>query len=215
TGMWAGAEKQSLWHEAKEHASCFFPDDTTVVSGDWHTAIESADSRTGAVKRTLPGGMSSVSYSPDRMRMVTTHLGGAWRVCDGGTGEVLKEVRGFRYVWSVAFSPSGWLVAVSGDNSVRVYDSATWQEVARLGELEGTESAEVRRRVRRMVARLGPPPGGEYAPEDARELRAVWALELAGTREARNLLAGWAEARVGNRLGVEAAGAVRRWRGRE
>src|SRR5215217_6485879 len=70
--------------------------------------------------------------------MVTAHLSGAWQVRDGGTGAVLKEVKGFQYAWSVAFSPSGWLLAVSGDNSVRVYDSATWQEVARLDGHEGT-----------------------------------------------------------------------------
>jgi RNA polymerase sigma factor (sigma-70 family) len=342
TWAWSWPEKGLLWHEAKEQESCFFPDDATVVSGDWHREIEFRDVRTGAVKRTLSGGLSSVTYSPDRARMVTAHLDGAWRVRDGATGAVLKEVKAFQYAWSVAFSPTGWLLAVAGDNSVRVYDSATWGEVARLDghegtvrtvffgpsdatlvsasaedgtalvwslkppasrkppdpaalwadlagdgpamrravwsaaahpevavrlfrekwpvsrrpvdakrirkliadldssaaasrdaasaeleklgqeaeaelrkELEATESAEVKRRVRRLLARLAPPAGGGYSPEDARELRAVWALELAGTKEARKLLADWAEARVGHRLGVEAAAAVRRWRGRE
>src|SRR5205823_12350895 len=41
-------------------------------------------------------------------------------------------------VWSAAFSPSGWLLAVSGDNAVRVYDTTSWQEVARFDGHEGT-----------------------------------------------------------------------------
>ena len=45
---------------------------------------------------------------------------------------------------------------------------------------------------------------------DARERRAVWALELAGTPEARALLVEWSEAKVGNRLCVEAAAALKR-----
>ena len=50
----------------------------------------------------------------------------------------------------------------------------------------------------------------EYPLEEARELRAVWALELAGTAEAKQLLEGWATARIGNRLGEEAAAALKR-----
>jgi hypothetical protein len=43
-------------------------------------------------------------------------------------------------------------------------------------------------------------------------VRAVWALELAGTAEAKKLLAAWAAAQVGNRLCEEAAAALKRLR---
>jgi WD40 repeat protein len=338
TWMWAWPERKVLWHEAKEQECCFFPDGETLVCSDWHGELQFRDSQTGAVQRTAPGpGMAHITYSPDRRRMVTAHLGGSWRVREAATGEVLKEVKGFQHVWCVAFSPSGWLLAVAGDNSVRVYDTASWQEVARfdghegtvktvffgpdeatlvsasgedgtalvwslrppagreppdparlwadlsgdgpavrravwaaaqhpdvavrlfrqkwpvpgqpvdtaqvrklIGELDGetfagreaaeaelaklgrqaeaelrkalaeSTSAEVKRRAQRLVDRWSPPGGAEYPPGQARELRAVWALELAGTPGAKKLLEAWAAAKVGDRLCEEAAAAVKR-----
>ena len=261
---------------------------------------------------------------------------GTWRVRDAATGDVLKEVKAFRYPWSVAFSPSGWLLAVSGDNSVRVYDTASWAEVARLDGHEGTvqsvffgpddatlvsassedgtalvwdlrpplgseppdpaklwtdlagdgptaaravwavarhpdvavklfrdkwpvtakldaervrtliaeldsprfaareaaaaeliklgrraeaqvrkalaesKSAEARQGLERVLNRLKPSALAELPPDDARELRAVWALELAGTAEARKLLADWATAKIGIRLCDESAAVLKR-----
>jgi hypothetical protein len=298
----------------------------------------------------LPGnGLVSAAFSSDGRRMVTTHVPvgrgfttsqlGAWRVRDAATGAILKEVKAFLYPWSVAFSPTGWLFAVAGDNTVRVYDTATWIEVARFEGHEGTvtsvffgpddatlisaspedgtalvwslkppagreapdpaklwadltgdgpairravwtasqhpdaaiklfrekwplpkgppdnkqvarfiadlenpefakreaataelaklgrrveaelrkawtetSSAEVRRRVEKILALWAPSEAADYSSEDARELRAVWALELAGTPEARALLVEWSEAKVGNRLCVEAAAALKRLR---
>lgn len=281
--------------------------------------------------------MASAAFSPDRRRMVTAHYDGAWRVRDLLTGSILKEVPGFRYVWSVAYSPSGWLLAAAGDNSVRVYDTASWQEVARFDGHDGTvhsvffgpddatlvsasgedgtalvwslkpptgskppdpaelwtdlagdgpairravgsvarhpdiaialfrekwpvpkvsldpvrvrgliedldspqfakreaataelkklgrridaelrkaaeqtNSAEVKQRAEKILSRWAPITSAEYSTEDARELRAVWALELAGTPEARKLLTEWADSKVGNRLGDEAAAALKR-----
>ncbi|HZY88469.1 MAG TPA: sigma factor-like helix-turn-helix DNA-binding protein, partial [Gemmataceae bacterium] len=339
TWVWAWPQRKVLWHEAKEVESCAFPDGKTVVSAPWHGEIETRDLESGAVKHRMPGtGTADMAYSPDRRRLVTAHLGGAWRVRDGATGEVLKEVKGFQYAWSVAFSPSGWLLAVSGDNAVRVFDTATWQEVARFDGHEGTvrqtffgpddgtlvtasaedgtalvwslrppagatpdpaklwadlagdgpavrravwaaaqhpevavklfrqkwpvpnkpadverirkliaaldgatfdgreaaeaelakfgrqaepalrkalaatASPEVKRRAARLLARWVAPATAEYPPDQARELRAVWALELAGTAEAKKLLEAWATAGVGERLCEAADGALRRLR---
>jgi hypothetical protein len=280
--------------------------------------------------------MTAAAFAPDGRRLATTHLYGRWRVRDAATGSVLKEMSGCRHFWSVAFSPTGWLLAVAGDNSVRVYDTASWQEIVRcdghdstvsnvfFGPDEGTlvslsaedgtalvwslkpssdrdrpdaarlwadlagsgptafravwaaarhpdvavrlfrekwpvrehpedvqrlrgliadldsatfskrekaaaqlrqlgwraepelrravktSSPEVGRRIEALLARLAPPAAAEASPEDAREMRAVWALELAGTPDARRLLAGWASAHVGRRLAVEAAAALKR-----
>jgi WD40 repeat protein len=340
TWTWTWPERGLLWHEAKEQECFGFPDRDTLIGAGWHDDIEICDPQSGVVKRIVPGlGMIHVAFSPDRRRMATAHLDGTFKVRDGGTGGVLKEVKGFQKVWGVAFSPTGWLLVVAGDNSVRVYDTATWVEVARfdghegtvksvffgpdeamlisaspedgtalvwsqkppagrepldpaklwadltgdgpairravwaaaqhsdvavkmflekwpipkdpldpkqvarliaeldnpefakreaataelakLGrraeaelrkELSETASAEVRRRVEKLLARLAPSEAAEYSAEDARELRAVWALELAGTPEARTLLAEWAAAKVGNRLCEEADAAVKRLR---
>ncbi len=340
TWVWAWPEKKVLWHEAQEVESCAFPDGRTVVSAPWHGAIDARGPESGALKQRMPGtGTTDLAYSHDRRRLVTTHLDGAWRVRDGNTGEVLKGVKAFNKAWSAAFSPSGWLMAVSGENAVRVYDTASWQEVARFDGHEGTvrtvffgpddatvvsasaedgtalvwslkppaggaapdpgrlwadlvgdgpavrravwaaaqhpgaavklfrekwpvpkkpadaerirqliagldgdtfaareaaeaelakfgrraepavrkalaetTSAEVKRRAARLVARWGPPAGADYPPEQARELRAVWALELAGTPEAKKLLEEWAAAGVGERLCEAADAALKRLR---
>jgi RNA polymerase sigma factor (sigma-70 family) len=351
TWMWAWPERTVLWHEAKEQGCYFAPDGETVLCADWHGEIQARDSRTGAVQRTLPGtGLTHAAFSPDRRRLVTAHVPGGrgritsqpegpWCVRDAATGAVLKEVKAFHYPWSVAFSPTGWLLAVAGDNAVRVYDTATWAEVARFEGHEGTvrtvffgpddatlisashedgtalvwslkppagreppdpaklwsdlagdgpavrqavwaaaqhpeaalklfrekwpipkdpldpkqvarlladldspefatreaataelgklgrrveaelrkalaetASPEVRRRAEKVLALWAPSEAAEYSAEDARELRAVWALELAGTAAARTLLEEWAAAKVGNRLCEEAARAVRRLR---
>ena len=78
--------------------------------------------------------------------------------------------------------------------------------------LTDATSPEVKRRVKAVVERWSPPTTAEYPAEEARELRAVWALELAGTPEAKKLLEGWAVGKVGNRLCEEAAAALKRWR---
>jgi RNA polymerase sigma factor (sigma-70 family) len=338
TWMWTWPERKVLWHEEKEQECCFFPDGERLVCAPWHGAIEVRNPETGAVKQTVPGGgMADVTYSPDGRRMATAHLDGAWRVRDGNTGAVLKEGKGFQYVWHVAFSPTGWLLAVAGDNSVRVYDTASWDEVARFDGHEGTvstvcfgpdeatlvsasaedgtalvwslkppagssppdpdklwadlagggpavrravwaaaehpdmavtlfrqkwpvperpvdperirkligqldsetfaerqaaeeelrklghqaeaelrkalaetTSAEVKRRAGQIVEQWSSTPVAVYSAAEARELRAVWALELAGTSEANKLLEGWAKAKVGNRLCEEAAAVLQR-----
>jgi RNA polymerase sigma factor (sigma-70 family) len=341
TWMWEWPEKKLLWHDAKEQEAFSFPDNETLVCGAWLGDIELRDAATGVVKQSVPGpGLAHLAYSPDHRRMVTAHLDGALRVRDGTTGEVLKEVKGFqKVVWSVAFSPSGWLLAAAGDNSVRVYDTASWQEVARfdghdgtvrtvffgpdeatlvsasaedgtalvwslrppdsreppdpdklwadltgdgaavrravwaaaghpevavklfrtrwpvperpvdaeqvrklIGQLDsetfadreaaeieltqlgrqaepelrntlgGTPSAEVKRRAKRILDRWAPHTRADYPPEEARELRAVWALEVAGTPAAKKLLEEWAAAKVGNRLCEEADAALKRFK---
>jgi WD40 repeat protein len=339
TWMWEWPEKKILWHDAHEQECFVFPNADRLICGDWHRPIEVREARTGAVRHIIPShGMSHVCFSHDRRRMVTTHLDGAWRVRDADTGAVLKEVKGFQKVWNISFSPTGWLLAVAGDNSVRVYDTASWQEVARFEGHEGTvssvffgrddatlvsasgedgtvlvwslnlprgeapdpaklwadlagngpavrqavwtaaqhpdvavklfrqkwpvprqpvdvrrvrkliaemdsatfgeretaqaelaklgrhaeselrkalaetKSLEVKRRAEALLDRWSAPATAEYPPDDARELRGVWALELAGTPEAKQLLEGWAKERVGNRLCEEAAAAVRRLR---
>src|SRR5207244_4336681 len=87
-------------------------------------------------------------------------------------------------------------------------------EVALRRTLAQTASAEAKRRIEAILSQWVTSIGPEYPAEDARELRAVWALELAGTVNARTLLADWAAANVGNRLSGEAAQALKRLQGR-
>jgi hypothetical protein len=75
---------------------------------------------------------------------------------------------------------------------------------------EETSSAEVKRRIEMILARLAGPEAAYYPPEEARELRAVWALELAVTPEAKKLLKEWSAGKVGNRLGGASTAALKR-----
>jgi hypothetical protein len=325
-----------------------FGPDGRIVAGQWHGDLQFLDPKSGEPRGKLPfGGITAAAFSPDGRRLVTAHLPdqgrlvpnrpeGAWRVRDAATGEVLKEVGAFRYPWSVAFSPSGWLLAVAGDNAVRVYETASWGEVACLDGHEGTvrsvffgpddgtlvsassedgtalvwdlrppaggeppdpatlwadlaadgptaaravwaaarhpgavvklfrdkwpvtdnvdagrvrrlieeldgprfaareaataelmklgrraegevrralaeaRSAEAKQRLEQVLDRLKQPALAELPAEDARELRAARALELAGTAEARQLLADWGAAKVGARLCEESTAALKR-----
>jgi WD40 repeat protein len=73
--------------------------------------------------------------------------------------------------------------------------------------LERTRSAEVRQRLRRLLAA---PAEAEWAPDRLREHRAVEVLELIGTPAARQSLAAVAEGAPGSFLGREAAASGRR-----
>jgi RNA polymerase sigma factor (sigma-70 family) len=333
-----GAVRQ--WLES--HIAAYSPDGRRMIAGNWNRKTLLFDPQSGAARAELPGeSLTSAAFSHDGRRLATAHLYGVWRV-RAGDGAVLKEFKGFQHVWCVAFSPSGWLLAVAGDNAVGVYDTASWQEVARFDGHDGTvrtvffgpddgtlisasaedgtalvwslkppagreppdpdrlwadltgdgpavrravwaaarhpeasvplfrrrwpipehlvdavrirkligrldsetfaereaaeaelvklgpqteaelrkalaesTSAEVKRRAKRVLDRWAPPATAENTAEEARELRAVWALELAGTAEAKELLEAWARAKVGARLCEEAAAALkRRWGGR-
>jgi WD40 repeat protein len=339
TWMWTWPDRKLLWHEAGEVEAFYFKDDNTLVSANWSKGVSFHDVQTGAMKLSVNGpGVAHIVFSTDFKRMVTCELDGAWRLRDGENGRVLKETKAFKYAWCAAFSPSGWLLAVVGDNSVRVYDTATWQEVARFEGHEGTvhdvffandstlvsaspedatalvwslkpsvgreppdlaklwadlagdgpairravwasaqhpdvavklfrekwpisdkpldadnvrklldkldsgefdvreaaeaelsklgrqvedelrravaetKSAEVKERAGRVLAKLATMDTAEYSAEEARELRAVWALELAGNPEAKKLLEAWSKAKVGNRLSEASAAALKRMR---
>jgi hypothetical protein len=339
TWLWTWPERKVIWHVAETEGLAFH-DNQVYLSADWNQDIKVCDVQTRAVKRTIPhSAPTAMIYSPNRLRLVTTHLDGTVRIRDSGTGDVLKELRGFREAWSTAFSPSGWLMAAAGDKEVRIYETVTWQEMGRLqghtgtvrsvnfgaddatvisdscddgtvliwslnskgnavrpdpaklwdelGRSEGaaavwslaahselatklfrakwpvpeksvdveqvkklireldddrfkvreaatmalvklgrqveTElrkasresgSAEFKSRIEKILETWKQPSGAEYAADQVRELRAVWALELANTAESRQLLEDWAKTRVGNRLCEEADLALKRLRAR-
>jgi hypothetical protein len=132
-------------------------------------------------------------------------------------------VKLFREKWPVPKGPPdakqvAQLIA-DLDNPDFARREAATAELAKLGrraeaalrkEWAETTSAEVRRRAEKILACWAPCEAAAYPAEDARELRAVWALELADTPAARTLLAEWAAAKVGNRLCEEAEAALKR-----
>ncbi|MBN9524312.1 hypothetical protein J0H58_38330, partial [bacterium] len=116
-------------------------------------------------------------------------------------------------------APVERLVGKLGDADFTAREAAS-KELTALGDraepvlrkaLAGTPSAEVRRRLGVLVSRL---VGAAASPETAREIRAVEALELIGTPEARRALDRLAAGPAGLRLTDEAKASADRLAGR-
>jgi RNA polymerase sigma factor (sigma-70 family) len=90
-------------------------------------------------------------------------------------------------------------LAKAGDQALPAYRKA----------LEGKPSLELRRRLEELLAKAGP-SWWEASGERLRSLRAVEVLELAGTKESRELLATLASGAEGARLTEEAKAALER-----
>jgi HEAT repeat protein len=72
--------------------------------------------------------------------------------------------------------------------------------------LKGRATPEARRRLELLLNALK----GEPGPEEIRQMRAVQALELAGTPKAYETLRAWADGARGSRLTADAKGALDR-----
>jgi WD40 repeat protein len=114
------------------------------------------------------------------------------------------------------------LIADLDDDSFDVREKAgaalerlgTEAEAALTRALEETGSAEVRRRVERLLAKLKNPPS-PLPSEELVKLRMVEALATSGTPEARDLIKELAKGDPDTRLTQEAKAALRRWDRRE
>jgi hypothetical protein len=132
-------------------------------------------------------------------------------------------VKLFRAKWPVPIDPvePARIRKLIGDLDsaqfeVREAAEAALLKMGRVAETElrkavtDTTSGEVKQRGGRILDRWSPLEVAEYSAEEARELRAVWALEIAATPETKKLLDDWARAKVGTRLCDEAAAARKR-----
>ena len=207
-------------HEGVVNAVTFSPDGKALVSGATDTTALVWDvPRLLAQARRLRTGPS-----PQRLEALWADLAGA------------DAARAYRAVWALAAAPAysvPFLGArlkavppVDGAKLTRLVASlddpryATRQRAVRaleaLGEiaepslrkvLDGEPSLELRRRVDGLLEKLEAPL---TAPEALRALRAVEALERAGTAEARGVLEQLARGAVGARLTRDARAAVER-----
>lgn len=116
---------------------CWSPDGGRVVSGSRDGAarvwnVESGIIALGPMK-TGHKTVYAVAYSPDQKKIAT---GGdnenSVKIWDSESGELLSStVKQYESVWSLAWSSDGKTL-ISGGNirSIRIFDTATWQQIA-------------------------------------------------------------------------------------
>jgi WD40 repeat protein/serine/threonine protein kinase len=117
------------------------PDGATVAVGygDEGGGVEILDPQTMETVRRWPHGhrrfLTSVAFSPDSRRLLTTSDDQIVRVWDVATGTRLHDLVGHgNIVFCAAYSPDGKRIASGGrDDNVRIWDAETFELVARLG----------------------------------------------------------------------------------
>lgn len=123
-------------HSDKVYAAVFSPDGQSVVTGSSDQTACVWNAATGELQVLAKGNgeVNSVDFSTDG-RVVTGSSDNLAQVRSAATLEVLTQLAGHSAAVNVAvFSPDGLRVATgSSDRTVRLWNSATGQEVAGLG----------------------------------------------------------------------------------
>jgi WD40 repeat protein len=91
------------------------------------TRVYEVDTGRPLAMATLSGGLlSSLAFSPDSTRLVSTATDTLARVWDAGTGQPISPpMRHPTFVWRATFAPDGRLVVTLDGTHVRLWDSAT------------------------------------------------------------------------------------------
>jgi WD40 repeat protein/tetratricopeptide (TPR) repeat protein len=126
----------------------YSPDGKRIVSGAGNPnggETKVWDAATGQEIFTLKGhvgGVNSVAFSPDNLRIVTGSSDNTMKLWDAATGTELLALKGhLDGVTSVAFSPDGRRVVTGGvDTKVKVWDAESGQEVLALKTQGGVRS---------------------------------------------------------------------------
>jgi WD40 repeat protein len=137
-----GTEKASIEaHCEGAEGLAISPDGRTVATSGYSGLVKLWDAATLKARTTLEGhthGVPAVAFSPDGERLAS--VSGIWGalavmgeviVWDLATGKQLRTLRTAhtKAAWSVCFSPdSKMLATVSRDETVRLWEVATWGE---------------------------------------------------------------------------------------
>ena len=120
------------------------PDGAIIAVGDEDEggSVDLLDPQTLETVRRWPHGhrgfLTSVAFSPDSRRLLTTSQDQIVRVWDVATGTRLHDLVGHgNIVFCAVYSPDGKRIASGGrDDNVRIWDAETFEPVARLGDHE-------------------------------------------------------------------------------
>ncbi|KAG1901931.1 WD40-repeat-containing domain protein [Suillus fuscotomentosus] len=128
----------------KEHTSfvqsvCWSPNGGRVVSGSQDGTARVWDVKSGKpVKGLNPiktghEHVHAVSYSPEASMIATggfTYNENGIKIRDAKTGELLSTIKLDRTVWSLSWTSEKKLIAGLNDGSIKIFDTATWQQIA-------------------------------------------------------------------------------------
>ncbi|KAG2753641.1 WD40 repeat-like protein [Suillus brevipes Sb2] len=125
-------------HSNVVRALCWSADGERVASGSWDGTARVWDVKRGNNILTIKTGhkwVRAVTYSPDSSKLAT---GGneenAVKIWDAKTGELLNTLKHDHRVESLAWTSDGKKLISGSYGLIRIFDTATWQQI---GVLEG------------------------------------------------------------------------------
>jgi len=134
-------------HTDAVESLCWSVDGERVVSGSFDGTtrvwdVESGDTILGPIKTGYEH-VFAVIYSPDTTKIATGGLNeNALKIRDAKTGNLLATIKLDDPVWSLAWtSDAKKIIAGIRGGSIRIFDTATWQQIAILeGHIEAVYS---------------------------------------------------------------------------
>jgi WD40 repeat protein len=147
TGSGGGDNSVKLWdietskviskwtgHTIVVCALCWSADGERVASGSWDGTARVWDVNTGKTIlriKTRHDRVVAVMYSPDSSKLAT---GGdkkdAVKIWDAETGELLTTLKHDPFVNSLTWTSDGKKLISGSDELIRIFDTATWQQIA-------------------------------------------------------------------------------------
>jgi WD40 repeat protein len=116
------------------HALCWSANGERVASGSWDGTARVWDVKRGKNILTIKTGhkwANAVIYSPDSSKLAT---GGddenAVKIWDAKTGDNLITLKHNVIVWSLAWTSDGKRLISGSYGPIRIFDTATWQQIA-------------------------------------------------------------------------------------
>ena len=184
-----GQEVRTLvGHKEGVTSVAFSPNGRTLASGGRDSTIKVWDVATGRELRTLEGHAGtvySVAFSADGLTLASGNQGskanpntfaGTVTLWDISTGREIRVLAGHTgFVFSVAFSPDGHMLASGGADAVKLWDVATGREIRTLTNQVG------------LFAAVAFSPDGHTLASSGSQLNSLKLWDVATGRELRTL----------------------------